>query len=1151
MANRKEYEMLFKLNAQLGGSYNSTFSKAQQQIASTQKEISALNKIQGDIASYQKQQQAIGTTKTKLESLKKQYELIEQEIKDTEGSTAGLEREKLKLGDRIRDIETKLHNQEDKLQNTSDRLKEAGVDTNNLANEDAKLSAKLDELNKKQEEAGEGAKDFGVKGSSAIEAVGAAIAAAGITVALKEIYEGFKACSEIAAEYEATMSTVEALSGASAEEMELLSDKAKELGATTKFTATEAAQAMTYMGMAGWDAEEMLEGMSGVMSLAAASGEDLAMVSDIVTDNLTAFGMSAKETSRFADVLAATATNSNTSVGIMGETFKNAASVAGALGYSIEDISVAVGLMANSGVKGSRAGTALRNVFNGLLEGVTLTSNAFGEYEYTAVRADGTMKNFSDTIAELRTYFDQMTESEKVNNAITLAGQRGYNGLLAILNATDDEYTALTNSINQSAGAAEKMAAIRMDNYKGQVTLMQSAYDALKVSIGEELNPTLRDGAKLTTQLLTKFNDFVKGNPGLVKAFGATTGVIGVATAGIVGYTAVTKLATAASAAFATVSSVSLGPILAVVGGVALLTGAVVALVSKYNEGIDSVKDLTQATREMDDAFKDSTKAYEETEKQTMATTALAGQYLDRLDELEAQGLDSAEAQKEYNLTVDKLNAVMPELNANIDEQTGLVEGGTAALREYVDAWKDKALMEAMQKKYNEQLEAWADAQVEVAANEQKLKKVQADRAVASDKLAAASQKYNDALIAQYNLEQEGYSSDYEKRYKEISDAISEAELEMTQYWQEVSKADREIKNLNKAIDKGNGTLSEYEEQVTEAKELMDSFSQSADGSAEAISPLPGLVDDVATEVAALSEAYKISYDEAYKSISGQYQLWDEAAEVAATKIGDINKNLEGQAKYWQDYQSNIDLLTAKTGEIEGLRDVIASFADGTPDSVNAIAGMAKASDEDLQKMVDNYLAVQKAQDEAAASLAELSTGYTEQMEELADQMAEDIKALDLSDDAKKNGISTIQGFIDGAKGMLPAVQQAYAEIAARAKEALGFSVSKSSGFTSASGYGYAGGTIYAQPGVAWVGEEGPELVRFRGGEQVLSARESRGAVLNAGRAANTVAVSFNIEGNASESTIEALREYGEEFAQRVMDVIDQAGMDARRRAYA
>ena len=221
------------------------------------------------------------------------------------------------------------------------------------------------------------------------------------------------------------------LANSNTSEMAALTAEAKELGATTKFTAQQSANAMEYMAMAGWDAREMLNGMDGVINLAAAAGEDLAQVSDIVTDNLSAFGLKASDTAHFADVLAAAAANSNTNISIMGETFKSSSSVAGALGYSVEDVAVMVGLMANNAVKGSRAGTALRNIFNGLLGGVTLTAEAFGELDYSAVNSDGSMKGLMETVKDLRGYFDEMTEAERVNNAMAIAGMRGYNGLLA------------------------------------------------------------------------------------------------------------------------------------------------------------------------------------------------------------------------------------------------------------------------------------------------------------------------------------------------------------------------------------------------------------------------------------------------------------------------------------------------------------------------------------------------------------------------------------------------------------------------------------------------------------------------------------------------------------------------------------------------
>ena len=402
MASKREFEMLFALNARMNSGFSGTFSKAQAEFSRLGKEIQGLHKVQGDIASYQKQQSAIEATRSKLESLQKQHDLLQKEIGETTGSTSGLEREKVKLEQRIKDTEAALERQGQKLENTGARLKDAGVDTSNLAQKDAELTAKIKELENQQDKAADSAASFGEKASQGVTAIGDALAAAGIAMALKEIADAFMECVGIAADFEEAMSTVEALSQANAQEMAALTAEAKDLGATTKFTAKESADAMGYMAMAGWDATDMLQGMDGVLQLAAASGEDLAMVSDIVTDSLSAFGLTAKDTAHFSDVLAAAATSSNTNVAIMGETFKMSASVAGALGYSIEDVAVAMGLMANSGVKGSIAGTALRNTFNGLLEGVTLTGAAFGEYEYCAVKADGTMKDFGSTIDELR-----------------------------------------------------------------------------------------------------------------------------------------------------------------------------------------------------------------------------------------------------------------------------------------------------------------------------------------------------------------------------------------------------------------------------------------------------------------------------------------------------------------------------------------------------------------------------------------------------------------------------------------------------------------------------------------------------------------------------------------------------------------------------
>lgn len=314
------------------------------------------------------------------------------------------------------------------------------------------------------------------------------------------------AAVKTATEFESAMSEVKAISGATTTEFDKLKEKAIEMGAETKFSASDSAAAFKYMAMAGWDAESMLDGISGVMDLAAASGEDLASVSDIVTDALTAFGLQASDSAHFADVLAQASSKSNTNVGLMGETFKYVAPVAGALGYSIEDTAVAIGLMANSGIKGSQAGTALRSTLTNLANPVGQAQKAVEQLGISIENADGTMKPLSQTMEELRGKFEGMTEAEKTQYAAMLAGQEGMSGLLAIVNASEEDFQKLTDEINNSSGAADEMASIMMDNTAGAIEQLKGALESAGIIIGEKLTPHIRDLAEWITELVEKFN---------------------------------------------------------------------------------------------------------------------------------------------------------------------------------------------------------------------------------------------------------------------------------------------------------------------------------------------------------------------------------------------------------------------------------------------------------------------------------------------------------------------------------------------------------------------------------------------------------------------------------------------------------------------
>lgn len=335
------------------------------------------------------------------------------------------------------------------------------------------------------------------------------------------------AAVKTATDFEAGMSEVKAISGATGSEFDALRDKAIEMGAKTKFSASDSADAFKYMAMAGWDASQMMDGIAGIMDLAAASGEDLATTSDIVTDALTAFGLQASDSAHFADVLAQASSKSNTNVGLMGETFKYVAPVAGALGYSIEDTAVAIGLMANSGIKGSQAGTALRSTITRLAKPVGEAKDAVEELGISITNADGTMKPLSQTMVELREKFAGLTEEQKAQYAAMLAGQEGMSGLLAIVNASDEDFQKLTDEINNANGAAEDMASVMMDNTAGAVEQLKGALESAGILIGEKLTPYIRKLAEWITGLVEKFNSLSEEEQDQIVKFGLILAAIG------------------------------------------------------------------------------------------------------------------------------------------------------------------------------------------------------------------------------------------------------------------------------------------------------------------------------------------------------------------------------------------------------------------------------------------------------------------------------------------------------------------------------------------------------------------------------------------------------------------------------------------------
>lgn len=366
--------------------------------------------------------------------------------------------------------------------------------------------------------------------SQKISSIGSAVSSTGSTLTKSftvPIAGLGTAATKLAADFEGAMSKVEAISGSTEEEMAKLTDKAIEMGAKTKFSAKESADAFTYMAMAGWDAEQMMSGIAGIMSLAAADGLDLATTSDIVTDALTAFGLEAKDSAEFADALAKASSAANTNVSMLGESFKYAAPVAGSLGYDYRDIAVALGLMANSGIKASQAGTTLRAALTRMAKPTKDMKGLMEEYNISITNSDGSMKSYAEVMEMLRDRLGGLSEAEQAKTAAILFGQEAMSGMLAVINASETDYQKLTDAIYNSKGAAEEMANIMMDNLSGAIEQFLGALESLAIKVGTAMIPVIRQITEFVTGLVEKLNTLSDEQIQMIVTIAAVVAAIG------------------------------------------------------------------------------------------------------------------------------------------------------------------------------------------------------------------------------------------------------------------------------------------------------------------------------------------------------------------------------------------------------------------------------------------------------------------------------------------------------------------------------------------------------------------------------------------------------------------------------------------------
>lgn len=436
------------------------------------------------------------------DGLKKRQDALNKQIEIQKEKIAALIKEKEKV---IAEMKKEGKSQEDidkAIDGTNKQITRESKALDKLKGDLNKTNKSLDDLEDESKNSGsalEKASEIADKASGKFTVMKGALAslvADGFRSAISAAKEFATSMVDVGKNFDSAMAQVSAVSGATGEDLETLRAKAKEMGESTKFTATEAADAFNYMAMAGWKTEDMLGGIDGILNLAAASGADLATTSDIVTDALTAMGYKASDAGRLADVMAAASSNANTNVEMMGATFQYAAPLVGALGYNMEDTAVAIGLMANAGIKGEKAGTALRSIFTRLASPPKAAAGAMEALGISLTDANGKMKPFNEVVKDLRKSFAGLDETQQTQYASALAGQEAMSGLLAVVNASPADFDKLTNAVAKSEGAAQSMADTMQDNLGGDLTVLQSKLEGIKIQIYEKFEPTLRKAIK-------------------------------------------------------------------------------------------------------------------------------------------------------------------------------------------------------------------------------------------------------------------------------------------------------------------------------------------------------------------------------------------------------------------------------------------------------------------------------------------------------------------------------------------------------------------------------------------------------------------------------------------------------------------------------
>ena len=679
--------------------YEAQLEKEKQKLAEIEKQYGKNSK------EYETQAKVVDDLEKQVKELNDQYDKNELTIKKTEAALTGAEAE---------------------VKKTTNQIEKLADQAENAGNESDKFGSSISEAGNKATEAADG-------GFTVLKGVLADLASKVIQKVVSGMKQLASSVVQAGIDFDKGMSRVQAISGATSTEMDQLTAKAIEMGRTTKFSAAEASSALYYMAMAGWKATDMLEGLEPVLDLAAASGEDLARTSDIVTDALTAMGYGAEDAGHLADVMAAAAANANTTVDMMGSTFKYVGAVAGSLGYSMEDVAVSISLMANSGIKAEMAGTALRSLMMRLSTDTGGAAKAAKELGVEIANADGSMRKWDDVVIELRSAFSGLTQAQQSNYAKTIAGTRAMNGFLAIMNSTEADVKQVTTAINKSSGAAKQMADTMLNNVGGQFTKLQRQIQTEFLKVWEKIAPTVQKAIQnISTQLkkvdwdsfarmaenainilMGGFQWLMDNSQAVITAIGAIIAAFTVIKIVEFGKNVINTLSTISTAVQNLFALIVAHPLAAVVAGLAAVTTAIFKIADASYDVSKKVINLDSSLSQLRDTVKESVSSWDEltdakNELMDKTDTEIAG-YHSMIDELNKIVDSNGKVQKGYEQRAKFITSELSEaLGIEISMQDGVIQGYQGIMQSIDELIKKKraeAIMESQEARYKEAIQ--------------------------------------------------------------------------------------------------------------------------------------------------------------------------------------------------------------------------------------------------------------------------------------------------------------------------------------------------------------------------------------------------------------------------------------------------------------